>query len=219
VTVLIVVAPPASDDAHVFEPGAVAGEPLKNRADRHEAACPVRLGLTLLLGLGLLLARPVGAEPIGSARAKEALVACDQAEELSGADQRAALTRGLQLADAAIAADDGDAKAHFAAFCNLGKRLRLDGVGFSTWTNYRRLRRELDATLALAPDDPDALAGKGALLLHLPRPLGGDAVEGERLLRRALEIEPDNRAARRHLAAMLEDRGATEQARALCAAR
>jgi tetratricopeptide (TPR) repeat protein len=218
--VLIDVAPPASDDVHVFKPGAVAEEaPLRDRADRHEQACTAALGVTLLLPLTLVLARPVGAEPIGSALAKESLVSCDQAEELSGAAQRAALRRGLQLADQAIAADAHDAKAHFAAFCNLGKRLRVDGVGFSRWTNYRRLRRELDTTLALAPDDPDALAGKGALLLHLPRLLGGDAVEAERLLRRALDIEPDNRAARRYLAEMLEDRGATDQARALLAAR
>lgn len=182
---------------------------MRDRVDRYDYACTTPLGLALLLMLALLSGRPVGAEPIGSAMAKESLISCDQADELSGAAQLAALRRGLQLADAAIAADDHDAKAHFAAFCNIGKRLRVDGVGFSTWTNYRRLRRELDATLALAPDDPDALAGKGALLLHLPRVLGGDAVEGERLLRRALEIEPDNHAARRYLAEMLEDRGAT----------
>jgi tetratricopeptide (TPR) repeat protein len=173
------------------------------------------VGLTLALVSG----QPAGAEPIGSALAKQALLSCDRADELSGADRLAALTRGLQLADAAIAADDHDAKAHFAAFCNLGKRLRVDGVGLSSWSDYRRLRRELDATLALAPDDPDALAGKGALLLHLPRLLGGNTGEAERLLRRALDIEPDNHAARRYLAELLEDRGATDQARALLAAR
>lgn len=164
----------------------------------------------LLLALALASRHPVRAEPIGSALAEESLRSCAQADELSGADQLAMLTHGLQLADAAIAADDHDAKAHFAAFCNLGKRLRVDAAGFSSWTNYRRLRRELDATLALAPDDPDALAGKGALLLHLPRLLGGDTVEGERLLRRALEIEPDNRAARRHLEEALVARATSD---------
>ncbi len=198
--------------------GARAGDErtgVENRAGRYSFVWTAVVGLAL----ALVSSRGLRAEPVGSAMAKESLVLCDQADELSGTDQLVTLTRGLRLAEAAIAADDHDAKAHFAAFCNLGKRLRVDGLRFSSWTNYRRLRRELDATLTLVPDDPDALAGKGALLLHLPRLLGGDATEGERLLRRALAIEPDNRAARHQLAAMLGERGATEQARALLAAR
>src|SRR6185436_14039748 len=54
------------------------------------------------------------------------------------------------------------------------------------------LRESLaEAEAAIAADDGDGLAGKGALLLNLPRLLGGDAAEGERLVRRALAIDPD----------------------------
>jgi hypothetical protein len=147
------------------------------------------------------------------------LVLCDQVDGLPAADKPVALTHALQLAENAVGADNHDAKAHFALFCNLGKQMQVTGLSFSSWSNFRRLQHELDTTLALAPKDPDALAAKGALLLHLPRLLGGDAVEGERLLRLALDIEPDNSAARRYLAEALENRGASDQARALLASR
>jgi Tfp pilus assembly protein PilF len=75
------------------------------------------------------------------------------------------------------------------------------------------LRREVDRTLELAPDFSDALAGKGALLLNLPRLLGGDAAEGERLLRRALEIDADYLTPRLALVDALRARGARDEAR------
>jgi tetratricopeptide (TPR) repeat protein len=77
----------------------------------------------------------------------------------------------------------------------------------------RRLRREVDRTLELAPDFPDALVGKGSLLIDLPRALGGDAKEGERLLREALRIDPDYVDARVRLARVLDARGARDEAR------
>jgi len=61
--------------------------------------------------------------------------------------------------------------------------------------------------LELAPDFPDALLGKGALLSSLPRLLGGDPAEGERLVRRALQIDPDYVGARLFLAESLQKRG------------
>jgi len=166
-----------------------------------------------------LLAAAAAAEPPGSRVAKESLVLCDHADDLSGDDQWAALVRGVQLAEDAIAADSRDAKAHFALFCNLGKQTKVRGLGLSSLLKFRRLRRELDTTLTLAPDDPDALAAHGALLAQTPRIFGGNATEGERLLRRALDIEPDNTAARRYLAEALRERGANSEAQALLASR
>jgi tetratricopeptide (TPR) repeat protein len=172
----------------------------------------VVLALPLLAGVAM-------AEPPGSPVAKQALVLCGQADDLAGDAQREALERGVRLADDAIAADNNDAKAHLALFCNLGKQIKVTGLGLSSFLKFRRMRREVDVTLELAPDDPDALAAKGVLLLQTPRLLGGDAAEAERLLRRALEIEPDNSAARRYLAVALEERGASSAAPALLGTR
>ena len=97
---------------------------------------------------------------------------------------------------AAIQADPSSALAHFAAFCNRGKRLQMAGFSFGAFGEVRRLRREIDRALVLAPDWPEALAGKGALLVALPRLLGGDVEEGERLLKRALTLDPTNVEAR-----------------------
>lgn len=191
---------------------------MRNRVDRYQYT-RTAVALTVQLALVLGPRIPARAEPVGSPAAKASLVLCEQVDGLPAADKPAALTHALQLAESAVAADDQDAKAHFALFCNLGKQMQVTGLSLSSWSNFRRLERELDATLALTPNDPDALAAKGAMLLHLPRLLGGDATEGERLLRQALDLEPDNSAARRYLAEALEKRGASAQARALLVSR
>lgn len=185
----------------------------KHLKRRWQTAAMLALGVPV----ATLLATAATAEPAGSRVAKESLVLCDDADDLSGDDQWATLVRGVQLAEDAIAADGRDAKAHFALFCNLGKQTKLSGLGLSSLFKFRRLRRELDTTLTLAPDDPDALAAQGALLVQTPRLFGGDAAEGERLLRRALDIEPNNTAARRYLAEALRERGADSEAQALLA--
>jgi len=171
-----------------------------------------------LVWIGLLaLATPAPPPvPAGTARSQGALAACHAAEALSDADgtKHAKLDDAVVQAEAAVTADDGDALAHFALFCALGERMRLDGAGVGTLFTLRRARREIDRTLELAPDYSDALYGKGALLLHAPRLLGGDAAEGERLLRRALELDPDYFDARLDLARALADRGAHADARA-----
>jgi hypothetical protein len=171
--------------------------------------------VALQLALAALLVTVATAEPPGSPAAKESLVLCSQADELSATAQRAALARGVHLAEQTIAADSRDAKAHFALFCNLGKQMKVTGLGLSSLVKFHRLRHELDTTLALAPDDADALAAKGAMLLETPRLFGGDATAAAGLLRRALEIEPDNAAAQRYLAAALTEGGANDEAQAV----
>jgi tetratricopeptide (TPR) repeat protein len=153
------------------------------------------------------------ADPPGTDASRAALADCESAEATSGAARTERLRRSLEQADAAIAADDRDALAHFAAFCALGGLLKEDGIGLAAPGRMRRLRREVDRTLELAPDFTDALAGKGALLCHLPRLLGGDAATGERLLRRALELDPDYLTPRLELVDALRARGATAEAR------
>jgi hypothetical protein len=140
----------------------------------------------------------------GAARAtdpaSEALMLCERVETAAPSERIAMLTRGLSLAEQAVAADDENPYAHFAVFCHLGKRLQLEGPNLSQLGSIRRLRKEIDTTLRLAPDYPEALVAKGAFLLKLPRMLGGDPEEGERTLRRALELAPRNPDARLYLA-------------------
>jgi tetratricopeptide (TPR) repeat protein len=162
----------------------------------------------------LALARGArAADPPGSPRANQALTVC-LADAATPAERRANLARGLALAEEAVAADERDPKAHFAVFCNLGNDLKLRGVALQSLFAMRRLRREIDRTLELAPDYADALVGKGELLLELPRLLGGDAAEGERLLRAALRVDPDYIDAHLGLARALAARGARDEARA-----
>jgi tetratricopeptide (TPR) repeat protein len=145
--------------------------------------------------------------------AREALDACIAGDH---APQRARATfyaRGLALAEEALAADERDATAHFAAFCNRGRQMELTGTILQSLLNLHRLRRDIDRTLELAPDSPDALFGKGVLLLETPSVFGGDPVEGEQLLRRALDRDPHDASIRLRLARTLADRGAAADAR------
>jgi tetratricopeptide (TPR) repeat protein len=173
----------------------------------------VRRGAAAALALVALARCARAADPPGSPRANQALALC-LADAATPAERRTNLARGLALAEEAVAADEDDAKAHFAVFCNLGNDLKLRGVAVQSLLGVRRLRREIDRTLELAPDYADALAGKGELLLGLPRLLGGDAAEGERLLRAALRVDPDFVQARLGLARALAARGARDEARA-----
>lgn len=153
------------------------------------AASLVALAVLLLPGMA-------PAVPPGTPASIAALAHCDAIDELADAQRDAALARGLAMAEAAVEADATDARAHFAIVCHLGKRMERAGLSLRQFSDLRRLRRELDRTLELAPGDADALVAKGALLLELPRLLGGDRDHAEALLRQALVAEPDNDTAR-----------------------
>lgn len=142
-------------------------------------------------------------DPAGSPDAKEAVARCYDADRLPEASRREALDHGLAIAERAIAESPNDAVAHFAAFCLRGKRVDLDGLSLRLLGEVRLVRQHIDRALALAPEWPAALAGKGAILLTLPRLLGGDAAEGERLLRRAIALDPSSTSARDTLARLL----------------
>jgi hypothetical protein len=164
----------------------------------------------MTVAVALLGALP--ARSADGAGAREALALCRQADSAPAGEQRALLQRGLDAAEAAVQADERNAAAHFAIFCDLGKIMRLDGARPSSFFSLRRLRSEVDRTLELAPNDADALVGKAATLYYTPRLLGGDAVEGERLLRAALDVAPDYVDARLALARLLRARGARAEA-------
>ena len=109
--------------------------------------------------------------------------------------------KGQALGEQAVALDDRSADAHFALFCNLGELMRVDGeVNITSVMGFRRIAKELDRTLELAPDHLDALSAKGTFLLRLPSLLGGDREKGEKLLRYVLLKAPQSVNARLSLA-------------------
>lgn len=169
-----------------------------------------------LLGLLVLAAAAQPFVPPGSPRSRAALDACHRAEARPDSDATKAdqLDQAVKAGEEAVAADETDPIAHFALFCSLGERLRFKGLSMGAVFGLRRTRREIDRTLELAPEYSDALYGKAALLLHTPRLLGGDPTEGEHLLRRTLELDPDYFDARLDLARALARRGARAEARA-----
>ncbi|MEW6270486.1 MAG: tetratricopeptide repeat protein [Thermodesulfobacteriota bacterium] len=163
--------------------------------------------MPVIVALALSLPGVVpAAEPPGTPASQEALALCHRAQSAPPDERDELLRESLERADAAVAADDGDALAHFARFCALGEQARRSGASLSSLVKLWSIRDAVDRTLELAPDFPDALLGKGALLSSVPRLLGGDPKEGERLVRRALDMEPDYVGARLFLAeALLED--------------
>jgi len=148
----------------------------------------------------VLAAVPATAVPPGSPAAAEALAVCHRAADLSGDERDELLARSVELAKAAAEANERDALAHYAMICAIGKQLEIGGAGIGQLVGLYRLRRAIDKTLELAPDDADTLTAKGALLVRLPRLLGGDRAEAAVLLRRALVAEPDNGTAKCYLA-------------------
>jgi len=162
--------------------------------------------ILVAIALALTIVDTVAADELDP-RVDESLTLCAEADQLPPEERMPVLARGLALADAALALDDRSARAHFAVVCNLGKATGLGNVGFGTFRAVYRLQREIDVTLALAPNDPEALAAKGALLVKLPRWLGGDRREAERWLRRALAIDPHNTTARAYLDEIVPEHG------------
>ncbi|HZR81037.1 MAG TPA: hypothetical protein VFD92_08060 [Candidatus Binatia bacterium] len=128
-----------------------------------------------------------------------ALTICEQADRASGEEKTRLLDRGLELAEQAVDRDGSDAKAHFAVFCNLGKKTQSAGPSVRQVFVIDRLKREIDSALKLSPDDPAMLTAKGAFLMKLPSLLGGDEEEGKALLHKALSKDPNNQVARRYL--------------------
>jgi hypothetical protein len=172
------------------------------------------LAMILLLAVLSSLAEGLSVTaPPGSTLSRAALARCMEVQHLPSGRRWAALEHVFALADQAVIADESDAMAHFAAFCALGKELKLMGVSFGSLRGLRRLRREIDRTLELAPDWVDALIGKGALLLETPRLFGGDPAQGETLLRRAVSLEPQNVDGQLYLARTLAAEGARDAAR------
>ena len=126
---------------------------------------------------------------------RDGRVARDRASRISHFE------KGQALGEQAVAMDDRSADAHFALFCNLGELMRIDGeLTITSVMGFRRMTKELDRTLEIAPDHLDAMSAKGALLLRLPSLLGGGREKGEKLLQYVLLKSPQSVNARLSLA-------------------
>ena len=176
----------------------------------HVAPLP-RHSRTTLAIVALFLFGAVAAradQPVsGSRSAREALTLCASADSAPPADRLSILSLAQQRAEEAVRENSRDPMAHFAVFCSLGKRvaIRRGAHGFlAVLGDLGRIRREIDYTLALAPDYPAALAAKGQMLMELPLLLGGDPQEGQGLLRRAASLNPNDSQIRSLLADSVE---------------
>ena len=179
----------------------------------------MRVGLTsgvLAIAIGGLVP-PAGANEVSSAKAAEAMVVCESADLIPAADKAKKIKRldeGIAIAEAAVAADEQDPRAHLALFCNVGRKLDLSGLSWRVFGELRRMQAEVERAQELAPDDPDILVAKGELLRRVPGPLGGNKELGRALLLRAVDVRPDHVAARLYLArALADDRDPAARAR------
>jgi len=146
--------------------------------------------------------------------AARSIAECERGRRATDREAReAAFLRGLELAEAAVEANDDAASAHFGIFCNKGELLRIDGEKISSVLEFRTVMRELDRTLAIDPGHLQAMASKGILLMRLPRLLGGNASAGEAMLREVVARDPGALASRLELAERCRTRGELDEAR------
>ena len=164
------------------------------------------LGVCLVL---VVLAGPSRAPAEDAPDVTAAFEICRQADALPSDDKPAQislLNRGVQLAEAAVAARPGDVRAHLALCCTFGKAVEAAGLSWRSLQRLNRLKAMVETASTLAPNDPDVWVAKGELLRRLPPVLGGDVREAERLYRRALATNPDQLEARIGLAHILDGR-------------
>jgi tetratricopeptide (TPR) repeat protein len=157
--------------------------------------------------VAVTLAGWAAADERSTAMAREALLACEATDSLTGERRNRLdhLDKVIALAEAAVRTDDGDGHAHFALFCGLAKQVQLAGISWRAIPRIRRVQAEIARSEELLPRDPGVLVAKGELLRQLPGPLGGDREEAVRTLKRALAIKPDHVFGRICLARAMAD--------------
>ena len=172
--------------------------------------------IVLWVLLGLCFPANTFAQESAQKLSAQALEECHKGRSAKVRDVRLAhFERGQVLAERAVQLNDQLADAHFALFCSLGEKSRLDGEFLSAIFESQRLLNALDRTLDLDPTHLDALSSKGTLLIKLPELIGGDSERGERMLRRVIEKDPTAINARMVLAQACAERGEQEEAMTL----
>lgn len=176
----------------------------------------VFIGIAITAGSLILLPMPSSAQDSAAPLSKQALEACKQGRLATDRATRFAhFQQGQTLGERAVAADEGNAEAHFALFCNLGELLRIDGESLTSIFGLRRMMHELDRALEINPGYIDALSAKGTLLVKLPSFLGGDSEKGEQLLHQVVRQAPKAVNARLALARVWCQHGRHDEAMVL----
>jgi tetratricopeptide (TPR) repeat protein len=134
-----------------------------------------------------------------------------RAAELRPVDDRAlAFYREAQReAEDILARCPESAWANFIYFAATGRILIADGIAKNLFALRALDKKYLDRALELDPRLPNALAAKGGVLLDLPFYLGGDPEEAQRLLERALDVNPSGVGTRITLAKAMARNGDT----------
>lgn len=154
----------------------------------------------LTVSLGLMAEHATAGTPVQQLTAN-AMRECAQGRLAGTRGERIQhFASGQAFGEQAVETDESSADAHFALFCNLGEQLRVDGESLTSLFGFRRMMKELNRTLELAPDHLDALSAKGSVLTRVPGFLGGDKEKGETLLRHVIAREPGAVNARLSLA-------------------
>jgi tetratricopeptide (TPR) repeat protein len=177
----------------------------------------MRMKLLVLVGVlasGLsILPMTSPAQESGEHLAQQALQECHSGRLATDRATRLAhFQQGQSLGERAVEADEKNAEAHFALFCNLGELLRVDGESLTSLFGLHRMMKELDRALELNPEYMEALSAKGTLLVKLPGILGGDVEKGEELLAYVVHRAPKAINARLALAKVRCEHGRHHEA-------
>ena len=143
---------------------------------------------------------PEGHQTEGDRQLSLASQRLDEAENAeTSAKQREAYLAAERHSERAVELLPESADAHFLHFAARGRLAQMQGLALGA-VQLPSLQRELDLVLELNPDHADALGSRGGMLVKLPFLLGGNVPEGIRLLRRALELDPQSIGKRLELA-------------------
>src|SRR5258706_2807548 len=119
---------------------------------------------TVIVGVAIGSTSSAWANDISSVQVTIAMRTCEEAERARAADKLRTLELidgGVQAAEAAVAADPKDPRAHLALFCNLEKQSELAGLGRRLFPPLQPGKAGGDRAHQLAPKDPDGLTAKG----------------------------------------------------------
>jgi tetratricopeptide (TPR) repeat protein len=117
-------------------------------------------------------------------------------------DKLAAYDRGREIGKRAVELAPRNPEAHVWYGINTGRWGLTKGVMRSLFL-LPTVRQEVEATLALDPQNLRALALSGNVFLEVPGLFGGDREKAEQQFRRALELDPRFTVARVDLARVL----------------